>query len=95
MFYLPGYNLDKRTGSCYKFHRRGVIWSQAHMTCAAEGGHLLILNSDQEQTVVKEIYNKHPDNVILSNRPQYIYIGIFDAGDGGSWMTIHGRCIGS
>ncbi|KOB66830.1 Lipopolysaccharide binding protein, partial [Operophtera brumata] len=89
----PEYNLDVRTGSCYKFHRRGLTWSRAYMTCMAEGAHLAIINSEQESTVLKELFDKNPQSVIFSKLPDIASIGFLDWGDGGSWMTIHGETL--
>lgn len=86
----PEYNIDTRTGSCYKFHRNGLTWPAAYMTCMAEGAHLVIMNSDVESQVLKELYAKNPDSKIFAKWPQYASIGTYDAGDGGYWMTIHG-----
>ncbi|KOB74509.1 C-type lectin 21, partial [Operophtera brumata] len=83
------YNLEKRTGSCYKFHRRGLSWSQAYRTCMAEGAHLAVINSELESVALKDLYASHPDNVIFSKYPQFAGIGVLDSRDGGSWMTIH------
>ncbi|KOB78821.1 Lipopolysaccharide binding protein [Operophtera brumata] len=87
------YNLDARTGSCYKFHRRGLPWSRAYMTCAAEGAHLAIINSAEESQVLKDLYAKNPDNVIFSKDPYVAAIGFHDWGERGSWMTIHGETL--
>ncbi|KOB65867.1 C-type lectin 21, partial [Operophtera brumata] len=81
---------------CYKkkttlFHRRGLPWSRAFMTCAAEGAHLTIINSAGESQVLKEIYAKNPDNLIFSKDPGTAAIGFHDWGERGSWMTIHGK----
>ncbi|KOB78577.1 C-type lectin [Operophtera brumata] len=77
------YNLDARTGSCYKFHRRGLPWSRAYMTCAAEGAHLAIINSAEESQVLKDLYGKNPDNLIFSKAPGIAAIGFHDWGERG------------
>ncbi|KOB70625.1 C-type lectin, partial [Operophtera brumata] len=83
------YNLDTRTGSCYKFHRRSMTWPRAYTTCIAEGGYLVIMNSDLESQVIRELYAMNPDNVIVSFAPHHAAIGIYDFGDGSYWLTIH------
>ncbi|KOB78576.1 C-type lectin 10 [Operophtera brumata] len=75
------YNLDARTGSCYKFHRRGLPWSRAYMTCAAERAHLAIVNSAEESEVLKDLYAKNPDNLIFSNEPGIAAIGLNISGE--------------
>lgn len=91
VFVPTEYNLDVRTGSCYKFHRRGLIWPQAYMTCMAEGGHLAIINNELEAKVLSELLTKTLDKLIFSKNRHIASIGFLEWGDGGSWMTIHGE----
>nr|XP_026497971.1 C-type mannose receptor 2-like isoform X1 [Vanessa tameamea] len=88
------YSLDPNTGSCYKFHRIARNWTRAFMTCAAEGGHLAVINSETEANVLREIFAKHPQNSIRSNLPgimrELIHVGFHDWNERGIWTTIHG-----
>lgn len=85
------YNLDARTGSCYKFHRGGLIWSRAYMTCAAEGGHLAVIDTVGEQLVLKDIFAKHAQNTLFNAVfKDSALIGFSDWGEKGTWTTIHG-----
>ncbi|CAH2038132.1 unnamed protein product, partial [Iphiclides podalirius] len=73
------------TGSCYKFHELQRTWSRASMVCAAEGGHLVVINSDQEAQVVKDIFAKHPGELA--------FVGVYDWNEHGEWLTIHGQSL--
>ncbi|KAJ0180361.1 hypothetical protein K1T71_003765 [Dendrolimus kikuchii] len=87
----PGYTLDVRTGSCYKFHRGGLIWSRAFMTCAAEGGHLAVIDTVGEEIVLRDIFAKYPQNTLFNTvYKDSAHIGFSDWGEIGTWTTIHG-----
>ncbi|KOB78578.1 Lectin 1 putative immunolectin, partial [Operophtera brumata] len=87
------YNFNEKTGKCYKFHRHGLTWPRAHMTCMAEGAHLAVINSEEEFGVLRELFAKNPDNVIFSSNTIYAALGFSDPNDGGSWITIHGQTL--
>ncbi|KAI8435527.1 hypothetical protein MSG28_003823 [Choristoneura fumiferana] len=89
-----GYTLDKRTGSCYKFHRSPQTWPRAFAACAGEGGHLAIINSDVEAQVIKDLYAKNPNSVLPGNfEKNFAHIGFSDWGERGLWITIHGQTL--
>lgn len=91
------YVLEPATGSCYKFHRVARNWTRAYMTCAAEGGHLAIINSDSEANVLKGIFAKNPQDSLRSNlesiMKEIIHIGFHDWSERGVWTTIHGQSL--
>ncbi|XP_046959960.1 secretory phospholipase A2 receptor [Vanessa cardui] len=90
----PGYELNPRTGSCYKFHRVPRTWSRAYMTCTAEGGHLAIINSETEAQVIKEIFAKNPGSSMVGNFWKDIaFMGFHDWGEHGEFLTIHGDTL--
>ncbi|KAL0882224.1 hypothetical protein ABMA27_000765 [Loxostege sticticalis] len=88
-----GYSLDQRTGSCYKFHHIGKSWRRAQMTCLAEGGHLAIINSPTEATVLKELFAKFPPSNILSVFRDNVCLGFLDWDKKGSWFTVQGQSL--
>ncbi|KAL0812092.1 hypothetical protein ABMA28_009476 [Loxostege sticticalis] len=47
----PGYELNDRTGSCYKLYKDRRTWPEAFRICSADGGHLAIVNSQPEAEV--------------------------------------------
>ncbi|XP_045497479.1 C-type mannose receptor 2-like [Colias croceus] len=90
----PEYNIDMRTGSCYKFHTVPRTWSRAYMTCAAEGGYLAIVNSEIEAHVIKELFAKYPGGKMRGNFWKDIaFLGFHDWGEHGEWLTINGDTL--
>lgn len=89
-----GYHLEPRTGSCYKFHKRGLVWTEAYMTCAAEGGYLTVINSAEEAQIVDAIFNKYSAKELSVPYKNSLSIGFHDWGRlGTSFMTIHGEAL--
>ncbi|XP_068632060.1 macrophage mannose receptor 1-like [Battus philenor] len=88
-----GYTLDEKTGSCYKIHTVGRTWSRAFMSCAAEGAHLAIINSDLEAKALKELFAKHPDSEIAAYVKYIASLGFHNWGEFQVWTTIHGQSI--
>ncbi|XP_072932316.1 uncharacterized protein [Epargyreus clarus] len=85
------YKLDTRTGKCYKFHKIPRTWSRAYMACAAEGAHLVIVNSVTEAKVVRELFAKYPGNSMVGNFWKDVaFVGFHDWGEHGEWITIDG-----
>ncbi|CAH0719673.1 unnamed protein product, partial [Brenthis ino] len=85
------YVLDKRTGSCYKFHIEAKPWVEAYKTCFVEQAYLAIINNNDEAQVLKEIFAKHPSSTIKSGQPDVMSIGIVDWEQNKRWYTIHGE----
>ncbi|KAI8428324.1 hypothetical protein MSG28_002518 [Choristoneura fumiferana] len=63
------YQLDPRTGSCYKFHTAQHNWHRAALTCRAEQAHLAVINSDTEARVLKKLFAKYPREKNIQNNP--------------------------
>ncbi|XP_050553842.1 hemolymph lipopolysaccharide-binding protein-like [Spodoptera frugiperda] len=90
----PEYNLDKRTGSCYKFHTVPRTFERANFACSAEGGHLAIINSDVEAAVLKELFERNPPAKMFGTFWKDVaFIGFHDWGEYGDWRTIHGQTL--
>ncbi|KAJ2940077.1 hypothetical protein O0L34_g14113 [Tuta absoluta] len=88
------YTLDKRTNSCYKFHRYPRTWSRAYMTCAAEGGYLAIINSETEAQLIRELWAKNPNIVGVGDYVRDVAsVGFHDWNEHGEWRTIHGQTL--
>ncbi|XP_059056932.1 macrophage mannose receptor 1-like [Achroia grisella] len=87
------YHLESRTGSCYKFHYMGQTWHQAYMTCAAEGGHLAIINSATEAQILKELFAKYPANKVIAKYTEPVSVGFYDWNKDYTWVTIHGETL--
>nr|XP_049705021.1 uncharacterized protein LOC110376681 [Helicoverpa armigera] len=88
------YRLDKRTKSCYKFHRVPRTFARAHFACSAEGGHLVIINSETEAKVLKELFAKnHAVTMPGVFWKDVAFVGFQDWGERGEWRTIHGETL--
>ncbi|CAH0697215.1 unnamed protein product [Spodoptera exigua] len=84
------YKLDQRTNSCYKFHTVPRTFSGAHFACSAEGGHLAIINSNVEATVLRELFAKYPSGTMFGSfRKDFAFVGFHDWGETADWRTIH------
>nr|CAD7437557.1 unnamed protein product [Timema bartmani]CAD7453948.1 unnamed protein product [Timema tahoe] len=73
----------------YKFHTDPQVWEDARKTCAKEGGHLAIINSEEESKVTQQLFARHPkiNNVQYSD---FAFIGFHDMYNEGSYLTIYG-----
>ncbi|XP_022827244.1 macrophage mannose receptor 1-like [Spodoptera litura] len=90
----PEYNWDSNTTSCYKFHTVPRTFSRAHFACSAEGGHLAIINSDVEATVLSDLCAKYPFETIIGTFNKGVaFIGFYNWGERGDWRTIHGQTL--
>uniref|UniRef100_A0A2A4J280 C-type lectin domain-containing protein n=1 Tax=Heliothis virescens TaxID=7102 RepID=A0A2A4J280_HELVI len=86
------YHYDEKTKSCYKFHRVPKIFSDAHFVCSAEGGHLAIINSNEEAEVLRKVFAANPAGLMPGSFWKDIaFIGFHDWGSWGDWRTIHGE----
>ncbi|XP_075986852.1 uncharacterized protein LOC142983722 [Anticarsia gemmatalis] len=90
----PEYRLDSRTNKCYKFHTVPRQFKRAHFACSAEGGHLAIINSDEEAKVLRELFAKYPAHTMIGNFWKDVaFIGFHDWDEHGDWRTIHGQTL--
>ncbi|XP_063895765.1 secretory phospholipase A2 receptor [Helicoverpa armigera] len=83
------YHLNKRTGSCYKVHFDEKTWYHAYEVCAAEGGHLVVINNKEEALVIKDMFPARPSD--KSDRWEKFHIGMRAyGGDHRTWVTLNG-----
>ncbi|CAH0719678.1 unnamed protein product, partial [Brenthis ino] len=85
------YQLDKRTGNCYKFHAEAKSWVEGFETCFAEQAYLAIINSYAESQILTDIFANHPSNTIYADHPNVMNIGMIDWEHNREWYTIHGE----
>ncbi|XP_063895756.1 secretory phospholipase A2 receptor [Helicoverpa armigera] len=78
------YHLNKQTGSCYKVHHKKATWHNAYEICAAEGGHLVVIDDEEEALIIKNMFPSP------SNGQDTFFIGLFAYGDPLDWMTVNG-----
>ncbi|KAJ9577347.1 hypothetical protein L9F63_006091, partial [Diploptera punctata] len=86
-----GYELVPGFGY-YKYYGVAKTWQEAVETCQAEGGHLLIVNSDAEFAVVKKIWDRNP-SIYKDWRKNHLYIGLTDKAKEGNWVSILGKLV--
>jgi hypothetical protein len=61
------------------------------MACASEGGHLAIINSDNEANVIRDLFAQNPGSSMLGYFWKDVaFIGFHDWSEHGEWRTIHG-----
>ncbi|RVE42393.1 hypothetical protein evm_012952 [Chilo suppressalis] len=88
-----GYKLNPKTGSCYKFHKDAVAWTHAFSVCAAEGGYLAIINSEEEAQELKLLVDSNPPETLSTTNSLSTSIGFRDWSDHTMWLTVHGQTL--
>ncbi|CAH0398087.1 unnamed protein product [Chilo suppressalis] len=95
--YAEGYEWDPVSNSCYKYHHDCVKWHRANMICAAEGAHLLILNSEREAKLIVDRYAKRPINCnpnSVNFGSTFFLVGIHNIDvERSFWFTVDGQRI--
>ncbi|XP_076643571.1 uncharacterized protein LOC143353852 [Halictus rubicundus] len=76
----------------HKFHTRSVSWNAARKICNEEGGHLAVINSKAEASVLMEIFNRS-GLVKDATHPDVAHIGMHDMYEEGNWVTILGDTL--
>jgi hypothetical protein len=78
--------------TCYRLplHRK-LDWFQADEVCERIGGHLAILDTEEENSFVSQLLNetRSNENLGLEN----IWIGGFSAGQAGTWHWVNGKAV--
>ena len=77
----PGYELHRGVGY-YKIHSELKNWQEAREICEQEGGHLAIINSEEESKVLQQI---------LAPVAGVASIGFHDLYKEGQYLTIFGK----
>ncbi|KAJ8007918.1 hypothetical protein DPEC_G00099170 [Dallia pectoralis] len=74
-------NWEFYSGSCYFFSENELTWEQSQYACIREGGHLVIIDSQQEQDFIKQKVGNNKD----INR---YWIGLTDKEKEGAWLWV-------
>lgn len=78
--------------TCYKFHNKVVTWPKAYQVCAAEGGHLAEINSEEEANVLRALFKDNSATVKWDNRnKKVVFLGFYRWSELGIWSTVHGN----
>ena len=80
---LEGYEFLPPLGF-YNYHQNYVNWQEAVDVCAQEGGHLLIINSEQERVAITALVNRY--STMLD-----IWTGVHDHYQEGHYVTIFSK----
>ncbi|KAJ8726626.1 hypothetical protein PYW07_001324 [Mythimna separata] len=86
------YILNGTLRKCYKFHKKPRSWYKAYDICSAEGGHLVIINNEEEANYITS-YLVKPTSA--GNWGERVHIGIRDWIGDQTWLTIHGEKLES
>jgi hypothetical protein len=71
----------------YKIHSELQTWQEARQICAQEGGHLAIINSEEESEVLRSIFAP----VAAKVKGVWAYIGFHDLDNEGQYLTVFGK----
>ncbi|XP_067649096.1 snaclec A9-like [Haliotis asinina] len=66
-----GYTLSRQADLCYRFYTVPRTWDRANQNCIADGGSLVILNTTQKSSHIKDV---------ITSRSEYNTIGGFAIG---------------
>jgi hypothetical protein len=72
---------------CYKIHSERKTWHEARKICAQEGGHLVIINSEEESKVLQSIFAP----VAAKLSVMWVLIGFHDLYNEGQYLTVFGK----
>jgi len=82
----PGYELHRGVGY-YKIHSELKTWHEARQICAQEGGHLAIINTEEESKVLQSMFGP----VAAKLNVVWVLIGFHDLYDEGQYLTVFGK----
>ncbi|XP_069696355.1 hemolymph lipopolysaccharide-binding protein-like [Periplaneta americana] len=88
-----GYEFTPGLGH-YKFHKTPKTWDEARKICEQEGGHLAIINSEDESKVLQNLFSKVA-KIEGAGHNDFAFIGIHDRFVEGEFMTIFGKPLAS
>jgi hypothetical protein len=74
----------------YKIHSELKTWHEARQICAQEGGHLAIINSEDESKVLQKIFAPM-DEKQSGKCKNYAFIGFHDLYEEGQYLTVFGK----
>ncbi|XP_001599977.2 hemolymph lipopolysaccharide-binding protein isoform X2 [Nasonia vitripennis] len=79
----------------HKLHTEAKSWNDARKICNEEGGHLAVINSREEETILLNMLNASRNNITNATNTEVAFLGIHDFFKEGEWLTIFGHSIHS
>lgn len=73
-------------GHEYKLYNRALPWREAYKFCEQQGGHLITINSDDEQVFISKLISEKATG-------SYLWLGATDSYEEGNWKWITGEKI--
>ncbi|MDO4882038.1 MAG: RICIN domain-containing protein, partial [Oscillospiraceae bacterium] len=73
-------------GHSYKLYNKALPWREAYKFCEQQGGHLVTVNSENEQSFLYDLINK-------KSTGSYLWLGATDSYEEGKWKWITGESI--
>ncbi|KAJ9601329.1 hypothetical protein L9F63_000510 [Diploptera punctata] len=89
----PGYEYFSGIGY-YKFHKTPNTWDAARKMCEQEGGHLAVINSEEESKVIQKYLETAP-KLENASYNDYAFIGFHDRFIEGEYLTVFGTSLES
>jgi hypothetical protein len=71
----------------YKIHSERKTWHEARQICDQEGGHLAIINSEEESEVLQSIFVP----VAAKLKAVWFFVGFYDLYTEGQYLIIFGK----
>ncbi|XP_069686149.1 hemolymph lipopolysaccharide-binding protein-like [Periplaneta americana] len=91
----PGYELVPGVGY-YKLHTDVNTWNGAKNMCEEEGAHLVVVNSEKEALILKNLWDKNPPAKITGGtHTDWAWIGFHDLYKEGEFVTIFNQTLES
>lgn len=73
-------------GHVYKLYNKALPWKEAYKFCEQQGGHLVTINSENEQSFLYSIIKEKSTN-------SYLWLGATDSYEEGKWKWVTGESI--
>ena len=85
----PGYEHFPGVGYL-KYHKYPKTWDDARKLCEEEGGHLAVINSEEESKAIQQYLASTP-TIENTNHNDFAFVGFHDRFVEGDFVTIFGK----
>lgn len=84
------------SNKCYYFSNDTMDWNSSHKNCTSMGGHLVIIETEEEQRFLSEKAKQILNNTILTMKEELSYwIGLTDVVKEGDWLWVDNTTLNS